>query len=48
MSMPTEDNKSSNFLIGYIKQNPNCPLEDVINDDELLDILNFNDELIFE
>lgn len=48
MSMFAENNQSSNFLIEYIKQNPNCPLEDIINDDELLDILKYNDELIFK
>jgi len=37
----------SNFLINYIKENPDCPLDDIINDDEFLDILNYNNNIVF-
>ena len=38
---------SSNFLINYIKENPDCPIDDIINDDELLDTLKFNNETLY-
>ncbi len=34
--------ESANFLITYIKENPDCPLDDIINDDEFLDTLKTN------
>ena len=37
----------ANFLINYIKENPDCPLDDIINDDELLDILKTNNFTLF-
>ncbi len=37
----------ANFLITYIKENPDCPLDDIINDDELLDTLKYNNETLF-
>ena len=37
----------SNFLINYIKENPDCPFDDIINDDEFLDILNYNNNIVF-
>ena len=42
-----EPNASSNFLINYIKENPDCPIDDIINDDELLDTLKYNNEALF-
>lgn len=39
--------ESANFLINYIKENPDCPLDDIINDDELLDILKTNNFTLF-
>ena len=36
-----------NFLISYIKENPDCPIDDIINDDELLDTLKYNNETLF-
>lgn len=41
------ESSSSNFLINYIKENPDCPLDDIINDDELLETLKFNNEALF-
>ena len=38
---------SSNFLIDYIKDNPNCPLEDILNDDDLLESLSLDNEILF-
>ena len=42
-----EPKESANFLISYIKENPDCPLDDIINDDELLDSLKYNNEALF-
>jgi hypothetical protein len=42
-----EPSASSNFLINYIKENPDCPIDDIINDDELLDTLKYNNEALF-
>ena len=42
-----EPSASSNFLINYIKENPECPIDDIINDDELLDTLKYNNEALF-
>ena len=42
-----EPNAAANFLINYIKENPDCPLDDIINDDELLDTLKYNNEALF-
>ena len=42
-----ETSASSNFLINYIKENPDCPIDDIINDDELLDTLKYNNEALF-
>lgn len=38
---------STNFLIQYITDNPDCPLEDIINDDDLIDSLSYNDDILF-
>ena len=40
-------NPSSNFLINYIKENPDCPLDDIINDDDFLDTLKYNNEILY-
>ena len=37
----------SNFLINYIKENPDCPLDDIINDDEFLDLLKCNNNTVY-
>ena len=37
----------SNFLINYIKENRECPLEDIINDDEFLDVLKYDNNTVF-
>ena len=37
----------SNFLINYIKENEDCPLDDIINDDEFLDLLKYNNEDVY-
>ena len=37
----------ANFLINYIKENPDCPLDDIINDDELLDTLKYNNDALY-
>ena len=42
-----DSSSSSNFLINYIKENPDCPLDDIINDDELIDTLKFNHETLY-
>lgn len=42
-----EPTASASFLISYIKENPECPLEDIINDDELIDTLKYNNEALF-
>ena len=42
-----EPSSSADFLINYIKENPDCPLDDIINDDELLDSLKYNNEVLF-
>ena len=47
MSLSPEQNESSNFLINYIKEDPDCPLEDIINDYEVLDVLKYNNEILF-
>ena len=35
------------ILINYIKENPECPLEDIINDDEFLDLLKYNNNTVY-
>lgn len=47
MSSFFQPNPSANFLITYIKENPDCPLDDIINDDELLESLKYNNEVLF-
>ena len=47
MSSFFQPNPSTNFLISYIKDNPDCPLDDIINDDELLDSLKYNNVELF-
>ena len=42
-----EPKDSANFLINYIKENPDCPLDDIINDNELLDTLKYNNLVLF-
>ena len=37
----------ANFLINYIKDNPDSPLDDIINDDEFLDVLNYNNNNVY-
>ena len=37
----------SNFLINYIKENEDCPLDDIINDDEFLDLLQYNNDTVY-
>ena len=37
----------ANFLINYIKENPDCPLDDIMNDDEILDTLKYNNDILF-
>jgi len=37
----------ANFLINYIKENPDSPLDDIINDDEFLDVLNYNNNNVY-
>ena len=37
----------SNFLINYIKENPDCPLDEIINDDEFLDVLKYNNNIVY-
>jgi len=39
--------KAVNFLISYIKENPNCPLDEVMNDDELLESVKCNNNILF-
>ena len=36
-----------NFLITYIKENPDCPLDDIMNDDEILDTLKYNNNILY-
>lgn len=38
---------STKVLIDYIKENPDCPIEDVLNDDELLEELKNNDDILY-
>ena len=33
---------NSGFLLQYITENPDCPLEDVLNDEELLEEIKLN------
>ena len=47
MSSFFEPSAPANFLISYIKENPDCPIDDIINDDELLDTLKYNNETLF-
>ena len=35
------------YLINYLLENPNCPLEDILNDNKILDELKLNDENFF-
>lgn len=37
----------SNFLINYIKENPDCSLEDILDDDDLLDSLSYDNQILF-
>jgi len=39
--------KTSGFLKQYIQENPDCPLDDIINDEDLLDELKLNDDIVF-
>ena len=35
------------YLTNYLLENPNCPLEDILNDNQILDELKLNDENFF-
>lgn len=48
MSLEKVQLKSSNFLYQYISDNPECQLEEILNDDEILDLLPYNDEILFK
>ena len=37
----------ANFLINYIKENPDSPLDNIINDDEFLDVLKYNNNNVY-
>jgi hypothetical protein len=46
MSSFFSTNLESNFLINYIKENPDCPLDEIINDDDFLDTLKYNNDTL--
>jgi hypothetical protein len=37
---------SVNYLSDYIKENPDCPIDDILNDDEILDELKLNNDIL--
>ena len=47
MSLFFDIKPESNFLINYIKENPDCALDEIINDEEFLDLLKYNNNVLY-